>query len=52
MVGGSHDSCLPPASYDTEGLFPLEDMDNLQIGCGASDDEDISESEGNNQFQL
>ncbi|VVC32305.1 Hypothetical protein CINCED_3A011752 [Cinara cedri] len=45
-VGGSNDSCLPPASYDAEGLFPLEDMDNLQIGCSASDDEDISESEG------
>lgn len=45
MVGGSNDSGLPPASYDTEGLFPLEGMDDLQIGC-ASDD-DLSESEGN-----
>jgi len=40
---------LPPASYDAEGLFPLEDMDNLQIGC-ASDDDDLSESEGKNRF--
>lgn len=45
MVGGSNDSGLPPASYDAEGLFPLEDMDNLQIGC--TSDDDLSESEGN-----
>lgn len=45
-VGGSNDSGLPPASFDAEGLFPLEDMENLQIDC-ASDD-DLSESEGNN----
>jgi len=45
LVGRSNDSGLPPASYDAEGLFPLEDMDNLQIGC-ASDDDDLSESEG------
>lgn len=44
-VGGSNDSGLPPASFDAEGLFPLEDMENLQIDC-ASDD-DLSESEGN-----
>ncbi|XP_025407368.1 uncharacterized protein LOC112681318 [Sipha flava] len=44
LVGGSNDSGLPKASYDAEGLFPLEDMDNLQIDC-ASDD-DLSESEG------
>ncbi|XP_060875019.1 uncharacterized protein LOC132948529 [Metopolophium dirhodum] len=43
-VGGSNDSGLPPASFDAEGLFPLEDMENLQIDC-ASDD-DLSESEG------
>lgn len=48
MVGGSNDSGLPPASYDTEGLFPLEGMDDLQIGC-ASDD-DLSGSGGNNTF--
>lgn len=46
LVGGSNDSGLPRASYDAEGLFPLEDLDNLQID-GASDD-DLSESDGNN----
>lgn len=45
LVGGSNDSGLPPASYDAEGLFPLEDMDNLQINC--TSDDDLSESEGN-----
>lgn len=50
LVGGSNDSGLPPASYDTEGLFPLEGMDDLQISC-ASDD-DLSESEGINNNKL
>ncbi|XP_050420763.1 uncharacterized protein LOC126833458 [Adelges cooleyi] len=44
-VGGSNDSGLPPASYDAEGLFPLDDMDDLKISC-TSDDDDLSESEG------
>ncbi|XP_050545826.1 uncharacterized protein LOC126908042 isoform X2 [Daktulosphaira vitifoliae] len=43
LVGGSNDSGLPPASYDAEGLFPLEDMDNSQTVCVS--DDDISESE-------
>jgi hypothetical protein len=44
LGSGSNDSGLPPASYDAEGLFPLEDMDNLQIDCNS--DDDLTESEG------
>lgn len=43
-LSGGSDSGLPPASYDSEGLFPLEDMDNVQNDCVS--DDDLSESEG------